>query len=52
MQTMELALYGYEEDSWVNEHDVSAPWLISQFYHNHLGTPHCIYLIHFNSMSF
>ena len=43
--------YGYEENSWMNGCDVSAPWLISQFYHNHPGAPCHISVIHFDSIS-
>jgi len=44
--------YGYEENSWVSEHNVNAPQLISQFYHNHPGAPCHIHAIHFASMNF
>jgi len=44
--------YGYEENSWVSKHNVSAPWPISRFYCDHLGAPYCICVTHFYSMNF
>jgi hypothetical protein len=31
--------YGYEENTWVSEHDVSAPNKIREFYREHPGAP-------------
>ena len=44
--------YGYEENSWVSEHDVNAPRLISQFYCNHPGAPRHIRATDFASLNF
>jgi len=44
--------YGYEENSWVSEHNVNALQLISQFYRDHPGAPHRICATHFASMNF
>jgi len=38
--------------SLVGPININALWLISQFYHNHPGAPHCICAIHFASMNF
>jgi hypothetical protein len=42
--------YGYEENSWVSDQDVSATRLILQFYHNHPGAPHHIHVLNFGQM--
>jgi Chromo (CHRromatin Organisation MOdifier) domain len=34
--------YGYEENSWENEHNVQTPGLIAKFYRSHPGVPHRI----------
>jgi hypothetical protein len=44
--------YGYEENSWVSDCDVSAPRLISQFYRNHPGAPCHIRALNFGWMGF
>jgi hypothetical protein len=44
--------YGYEENSWVSNHDMSAPRLISQFYRNHPGAPRRIRALNFGRMGF
>ena len=44
--------YGYKENSWVCKCNINALQLISQFYHDHPGAPHCIHVIHFASMNF
>ena len=44
--------YGYEENSWVSDQDVSATRLISQFYCNHPGAPRRIRVLNFGQMGF
>jgi hypothetical protein len=44
--------YGYKENSWVSECDVSAPQLVSQFYREHPSAPHRIHAIHFRHLPF
>ncbi|KAF8229858.1 hypothetical protein L208DRAFT_1478821, partial [Tricholoma matsutake] len=31
--------YGYEENSWVQESDVNAPWLVKEFHRWHTAAP-------------
>ena len=44
--------YGYEENSWVSERDVSAPQLILRFYRDNPGAPRRIRALHFGAMHF
>jgi hypothetical protein len=44
--------YGYEENSWVSNQDVSALRLILQFYHSHPGASCCIHALTFSQMGF
>ncbi|KAF8232405.1 hypothetical protein L208DRAFT_1562281, partial [Tricholoma matsutake] len=44
--------YGYEENSWVRESDVNAPWLVKEFHQWHTAALHCIQVMDFGHMQF
>jgi len=44
--------YGYEENSWVPEDDLTAPVKLLEFYTTHPGAPWKICLAAFQSLSF